>query len=183
LVNEDVGAEPSASGPKKKKKSNKSRRKAIEALLLEEIASLDETSEGLEARKEKGGKKSPYEGATSSADHGEAPTVGREGAAEGPSSQTVLKQHLKIVPERRRRRDLSRRSRVLLMRRRAWSKLSREVAFLSKPLPRKERSQRGAVILLRVRDLFLIEFYRKEGEDRVPRSRRVFLQRDDSLNP
>ncbi|KAH0884365.1 hypothetical protein HID58_060461 [Brassica napus] len=84
LVNEDVGAEPSASGPKKKKKSNKSRRKAIEELLLEEIASLDETSEGLEASKEKGGRKRPYEGATSSADHGEAPTVGREGAAEGP---------------------------------------------------------------------------------------------------
>ncbi|KAF2560794.1 hypothetical protein F2Q70_00016165 [Brassica cretica] len=84
LVNEDVGAEPSASGPKKKKKSKKSRRKATEELPLEEIVSLDETSEGLEARKEKGGRKRPYEGATSSADHGEAPAVGREGAAEGP---------------------------------------------------------------------------------------------------
>ncbi|KAF3577971.1 hypothetical protein DY000_02031948 [Brassica cretica] len=40
--------------------------------------------------------------------------------------------------------------------RRAWSRLSREAAFLLKSLPRKERSQRGAVILLRVRDLFLI---------------------------
>ncbi|KAF2586069.1 hypothetical protein F2Q70_00035530 [Brassica cretica] len=81
LVNEDVGAEPSASGPKKKKNSKKSRGKATEDLPLEEIASLDETSEGLEARKEKGGKKRPYKGATSSADHGEAPAVGREGAA------------------------------------------------------------------------------------------------------
>ena len=54
LVNEDVGAEPSASDPKKKKKSKKSRRKTTEELPLEEIASLDETSEGLEARKEKG---------------------------------------------------------------------------------------------------------------------------------
>ncbi|KAF2541250.1 hypothetical protein F2Q68_00030764 [Brassica cretica] len=72
---------PSASGPKKKKNSKKSRGKATEDLPLEEIASLDETSEGLEARKEKGGKKRPYEGATSSADHGEAPAVGREGAA------------------------------------------------------------------------------------------------------
>ncbi|KAF2578289.1 hypothetical protein F2Q68_00005925 [Brassica cretica] len=84
LVNEGVGAEPSASSPKKKKKSKKSRWKATEELPLEEIASLDETSEGLEARKEKGGRKRPYEGATSSVDHGEAPVVGREGAAEGP---------------------------------------------------------------------------------------------------
>ncbi|KAF2561574.1 hypothetical protein F2Q70_00015668 [Brassica cretica] len=84
LVREDVGAEPSTSGPKKKKKSKKSRRKATEELPLEEIASLDETSEGLEARKKKEGRKRPYEGATSSADHGEAPAVGREGAAECP---------------------------------------------------------------------------------------------------
>ncbi|KAF2531115.1 hypothetical protein F2Q70_00031932 [Brassica cretica] len=78
LVNVGVGVEPSASSPKKKKKSKKSRRKATEELPLEEIASLDETSEGLEARKEEGGRKRTYEGATSSVDHGEAPAVGRE---------------------------------------------------------------------------------------------------------
>ncbi|KAH0883474.1 hypothetical protein HID58_059570, partial [Brassica napus] len=80
LVDKDVGAEPPASSPKNKKKSKKSRRKATEELPLEEIASLDETSEGLEARKEERGRKIPYEGATSSIDHGEAPAVGREGA-------------------------------------------------------------------------------------------------------
>ncbi|XP_013589230.1 PREDICTED: uncharacterized protein At3g60930, chloroplastic-like [Brassica oleracea var. oleracea] len=48
LVDKDVGAEPPASSPKKKKKSKKPRRKATEELPLEEIASLDETSEGLE---------------------------------------------------------------------------------------------------------------------------------------
>ncbi|KAH0873416.1 hypothetical protein HID58_070778 [Brassica napus] len=48
LVDKDVGAEPPASSPKKKKKSKKPRRKATEELPLEEIASLDETSEGRE---------------------------------------------------------------------------------------------------------------------------------------
>ncbi|XP_013617139.1 PREDICTED: uncharacterized abhydrolase domain-containing protein DDB_G0269086-like [Brassica oleracea var. oleracea] len=102
LVREDVGAEPSASGPKKKKKSKKSRRKATEELPLEEIASLDETSEGLEARKKKG----EYEGATSSADHGEAPAVGREGAAEGPFESN----HSVAAPEDRLRKKKKKRS-------------------------------------------------------------------------
>ncbi|KAH0902866.1 LOW QUALITY PROTEIN: hypothetical protein HID58_042369, partial [Brassica napus] len=106
LVNEDVGAEPPASGPKKKKKSKKSRGKATEELPLEEIASLDETSEGLEARKEKGGKKRPYEGATSSADHGEAPAVGREGAAEGPFESN----RSEAAPEDRPRKKKKKRS-------------------------------------------------------------------------
>ncbi|KAF3541635.1 hypothetical protein F2Q69_00020217 [Brassica cretica] len=106
LVNEEVGAEPSASGPKKKKKSKKSRGKATEELPLEEIASLDETSEGLEARKEKGGKKRPYEGATSSADHGEAPAVGREGAPEGPFESN----HSEAAPEDRPRKKKKKRS-------------------------------------------------------------------------
>ncbi|KAF3508717.1 hypothetical protein F2Q69_00008580 [Brassica cretica] len=52
LNNEDVGAEPSASGPKKKKKSKKPRRKATEELPLEDIASLDETYEGREGAAE-----------------------------------------------------------------------------------------------------------------------------------
>ena len=83
LVDKDVGAEPPASSPKKKKKSKKPKRKATEELPLEEIASLDETSKGLEARKGARGRKRPYERATSSIDHGEAPTVGREGAKRG----------------------------------------------------------------------------------------------------
>ncbi|XP_048613230.1 uncharacterized abhydrolase domain-containing protein DDB_G0269086-like [Brassica napus] len=67
LVDKDVGAEPPALSPKKKKKSKKPKRKATEELPLEEIASLDETSEG----------------AVSSVDRGEAPAVGREGATRG----------------------------------------------------------------------------------------------------
>ncbi|KAF3608550.1 hypothetical protein DY000_02046188 [Brassica cretica] len=106
LVDEGVGAEPSASSPKKKKKSRKSRRKVTEELPLEEIASLDETSEGLEARKEKGGRKRPYGGATSSVDHGEAPTVGREGAAEDP----VETNPSEGVPEDRPRKKKKKRS-------------------------------------------------------------------------
>ncbi|KAF2531116.1 hypothetical protein F2Q70_00031931 [Brassica cretica] len=106
LVNEGVGAEPSASSPKKKKKSKKSKRKATEELPLEEIASLDETSEGLEARKEKGGRKRPYEGATSSVDHGEAPAIGREGAAEDP----VETNPSEAVPEDRPRKKKKKRS-------------------------------------------------------------------------
>ncbi|KAF3576872.1 hypothetical protein DY000_02031946 [Brassica cretica] len=100
LVDKDVGAEPPALSPKKKKKSKKSRRKAIEELPLEEIASLDETSEGLEARKEERGRKRPYEGATSSVDHGEAPAVGRESATVG----SVESDRSEAAPEDRPRK-------------------------------------------------------------------------------
>ncbi|XP_013630875.1 PREDICTED: uncharacterized protein LOC106336564 [Brassica oleracea var. oleracea] len=82
LVDEGVGAEPSALSPRKKKKSKKLKRKATDAAPLEIAASLDEASEGLEARKKKGGRKRPREGATSSIDQDEAPAGGREGAAE-----------------------------------------------------------------------------------------------------
>ena len=68
--------------PKKKKKSRKAKRKATDEVPLKGTASLDETSAGLEAGKKKGGRKRPYEGATSSVDQEEAPTVGREGATE-----------------------------------------------------------------------------------------------------
>ncbi|KAH0878251.1 hypothetical protein HID58_065645, partial [Brassica napus] len=107
LVDEGVGAEPPDSSPKKKKKkSRKSKRRATEELPLEEIASLDETSEGLEARKGKGGRKRPYEGATSSVDHGEAPAVEREGAAEDP----VETNPSEGVPEDRPRKKKKKRS-------------------------------------------------------------------------
>ncbi|KAG2276478.1 hypothetical protein Bca52824_059033 [Brassica carinata] len=98
LVDKDVGAEPPASSPKKKKKRKKPRRKATEELPLEEIASLDETSEGLEARK---GER-PYEGATSSIDRGEAPAVGREGATKG-SVESDRSAALKIVGKKKKK--------------------------------------------------------------------------------
>ncbi|KAF2565719.1 hypothetical protein F2Q68_00027358 [Brassica cretica] len=82
LVDEGFGAEPSASSPRKKKKSKKAKRKATDEAPLKKTASLDEASEGLEARKKKGGRKRPREGATSSIDQDEAPAGGREGAAE-----------------------------------------------------------------------------------------------------
>ncbi|KAH0886063.1 LOW QUALITY PROTEIN: hypothetical protein HID58_062159, partial [Brassica napus] len=79
LVDEGFGAEPSASSPRKKKKSKKAKRKATDEAPLKKTASLDEASEG---EKEKGRKEEPREGATSSIDQDEAPAGGREGAAE-----------------------------------------------------------------------------------------------------
>ncbi|KAH0899486.1 hypothetical protein HID58_049054 [Brassica napus] len=99
LVDKDVGAEPPASSPKKKKKSKKPKRKATEELPLEEIASLDETSEGLEARKGERGRKRPYEGATSSIDRGEAPAVGREGATREPRPSDAEMGLVEVVAE------------------------------------------------------------------------------------
>ncbi|KAH0898355.1 hypothetical protein HID58_047923 [Brassica napus] len=106
LVDKDVGAEPPASSPKKKKKSKKPRRKATEELPLEEIASLDETSEGLEARKGERGRKRPYEGATSSIDRGEAPAVGRVGATRG----SVESDRSEAAPEDRSRKKKKKKS-------------------------------------------------------------------------
>ncbi|KAF2546092.1 hypothetical protein F2Q70_00021371 [Brassica cretica] len=136
LVDEGVGAEPSASNPKKKKKSRKAKRKATDEVPLDETASLDETSEGLEARKKKGGRKRPYEGATSSVDQEEAPTVRYRGSrrdrpVRGGASGSSQKEE------------------------------EEEVAFLPKLLwRRRERSQREGVvlgvILLRARGLLLI---------------------------
>ncbi|KAH0894148.1 hypothetical protein HID58_056577, partial [Brassica napus] len=99
LVDKDVGAEPPASSPKKKK-IKKPRRKATEELPLEEIASLDETSEGLEARKGERGRKRPYKGDTSSIDRGEAPAVGQEGATRG----SVESDRSEAAPEDRSRK-------------------------------------------------------------------------------
>ena len=58
------------------------------------------------ARKEKGGRKRPYEGANSSVDHGEAPAVEREGAAEDP----VETNPSEGVPEDRPRKKKKKRS-------------------------------------------------------------------------
>ncbi|KAH0879363.1 hypothetical protein HID58_066757 [Brassica napus] len=71
LVDKDVEAEPPASSPKKRKRSKKARRKAAEELPLEEMASLDETSEGLEERKRERGRKRPFEAGSVEADRSE----------------------------------------------------------------------------------------------------------------
>ncbi|KAG2250210.1 hypothetical protein Bca52824_080346, partial [Brassica carinata] len=106
LVDKDVGAEPPASSPKKKKKSKKARRKATEELPLDEIASLDETSEGLEVRKGERGRKRPYEGGTSSIDRGEVPAVGREGTTRG----SVESDRSEVAPEDRPRKKKKKKS-------------------------------------------------------------------------
>jgi len=71
LVDKDVEAEPPASSPKKRKRSKKPRREAAEELPLEEMASLDETSEGLEERKRERGRKRPFEAGSVEADRSE----------------------------------------------------------------------------------------------------------------
>ncbi|KAF3518282.1 hypothetical protein DY000_02058629 [Brassica cretica] len=106
LVDKDVGVEPPASSPKKKKKSKKARRKATEELPLEEIASLDETPEGLEVRKGERGRKRPYEGGTSSIDRGEVPAVGREGTTRG----SVESDRSEVAPEARPRKKKKKKS-------------------------------------------------------------------------
>ncbi|XP_013614908.1 PREDICTED: uncharacterized abhydrolase domain-containing protein DDB_G0269086-like [Brassica oleracea var. oleracea] len=74
--------------------------------LLKEIASLDETSEGLEARKGERGRKRPYEGATSSIDRGESPAVGQEGATRGSAESD----HSEAAPEDRPRKKKKKKS-------------------------------------------------------------------------
>ncbi|KAF3587479.1 hypothetical protein F2Q69_00031430 [Brassica cretica] len=106
LVDECAGAEPSASRPKKKKKSKKAKRKATDEAPLEVTASLDEASEGSEARKKKEGKKRPREGATSSVDQDEAPAGGREGAAE----DLVETDPAEAVPEDRPKKKTKKKS-------------------------------------------------------------------------
>ncbi|KAF3542718.1 hypothetical protein DY000_02006331 [Brassica cretica] len=88
LVDEGVDAEPSASSPKKKMKSKKSKRKVTDETLdanapLGEAVSLDDASMGSKTKKKKEGKKRPREGTTSSDDQDEAPAEGQEDAAEG----------------------------------------------------------------------------------------------------
>ncbi|KAH0881032.1 LOW QUALITY PROTEIN: hypothetical protein HID58_068426, partial [Brassica napus] len=155
LVDKDVGAEPPASSPKKKKQSKKSRRKATEELPLEEIASLDETSEGRKREEGRDLTKGLLP-STSSIDHGEAPAVGREGATWG----SVESDRSETAPEDRPRKKKKKKSIEAEPRPSDVETGLVEVvvgaAFLLKPLLRRERPQRGAVILLQMRDLFLI---------------------------
>ncbi|KAH0899120.1 hypothetical protein HID58_048688, partial [Brassica napus] len=87
IVDEDIGAEPSALSPKKKKKSKKAKRRVTDEapgadVSLGEAASLGETSKGSKAKKKKEGKKRPQEGTTSPADHDDMPREGREATPE-----------------------------------------------------------------------------------------------------
>ncbi|KAH0885418.1 hypothetical protein HID58_061514, partial [Brassica napus] len=75
-------AETSASGPKKKKKSKKTKVGATYEVPPKEFASLDATSEGSKAKKKKDGRKRSRGGAASSADRG-------EGLAEGQKAVLV----------------------------------------------------------------------------------------------
>ncbi|KAF2541264.1 hypothetical protein F2Q68_00031965 [Brassica cretica] len=70
LVGEDVVAEPSASSPKRKKKSKRTKKKVADEALdadapLEEATSLGEASKGSETEKKKGRRKRLWEGTTS----------------------------------------------------------------------------------------------------------------------
>ncbi|KAG2283051.1 hypothetical protein Bca52824_054271 [Brassica carinata] len=87
IVDEDIGAEPSALSPKKKKKSKKAKRRVTDEapgadVPLGEESSLGEASKGSKAKKKKEGKKSPREGTTSPADHDDMPREGREATPE-----------------------------------------------------------------------------------------------------
>ncbi|KAF3572802.1 hypothetical protein F2Q69_00060120 [Brassica cretica] len=88
-VDEDIGAEPSALSPKRKKKSKKAKRRVTDEapgpdVPLGETVSLCEASKGSKAKKKKKKKrkKRPREEATFLADHDDMPEEGREAAPE-----------------------------------------------------------------------------------------------------
>ncbi|KAH0862606.1 hypothetical protein HID58_079817 [Brassica napus] len=88
VVDEGVGAETSASGPKKKKKSKKTKVGATDEVPPEESASLDATSEGSKAKRKKDGKKRSRGGAASSVDRD-------EGLAEGGTPENLSEERRK----------------------------------------------------------------------------------------
>ncbi|KAF3511315.1 hypothetical protein F2Q69_00006155 [Brassica cretica] len=79
-------AETSASGPKKKKKTKRTKVGATEEVPPEESASLDATSEGSKAKKKKDGRKRSRGGEASSADRGEGLAEGQEAVLVGAAS-------------------------------------------------------------------------------------------------
>ncbi|KAF3515869.1 hypothetical protein DY000_02058716 [Brassica cretica] len=83
VLGQGVGAETSASGPKKKKMSKKTKGGVTDEVPPEESASLDATSEGLKEKKKKDGKKRSHGGAASSVDRDEGLAEGQEGALVG----------------------------------------------------------------------------------------------------
>ncbi|XP_013632852.1 PREDICTED: uncharacterized abhydrolase domain-containing protein DDB_G0269086-like [Brassica oleracea var. oleracea] len=79
-------AETSASGPKKKKKTKRTKVGATDEVPPEKSASLDTTSEGSKAKKKKDGRKRSRGGAASSADRGEGLAEGQEAVLVGAAS-------------------------------------------------------------------------------------------------
>ncbi|KAF3536647.1 hypothetical protein F2Q69_00024111 [Brassica cretica] len=79
-------AETSASGPKKKKKTKRTKVGATNEVPPEESTSLDATSEGSKAKKKKDGRKRSRGGAASSADRGEGLAEGQEAVLVGAAS-------------------------------------------------------------------------------------------------
>ncbi|KAH0904282.1 hypothetical protein HID58_043785 [Brassica napus] len=79
-------AETSASGPKKKKKTKRTKVGATDEVPPEESASLDAASEGSKAKKKKDGRKRSRGGAASSADIGEGLAEGQEAVLVGAAS-------------------------------------------------------------------------------------------------
>ncbi|KAF3541069.1 hypothetical protein F2Q69_00023832 [Brassica cretica] len=111
IVNEDIGAEPSALSHKKKKKSKKAKRRVTDEapgadVPLGEEASLGEASKGSKAKKKKEGKKSPREGTTSPADHDDMPREGREATPEDLVGADLIE----TVPEDRPKKKMKKRS-------------------------------------------------------------------------
>ena len=105
-VDEDVGAEPSASSPKRKKKSKKAKRRVTDEapgpdVPLGETVSLGEASKGSKAKKKKERKKRPREEATFLADHDDMPKEGREAAPE----DLVGADPIEAVPEDRPKKN------------------------------------------------------------------------------
>ncbi|KAF3549700.1 hypothetical protein DY000_02006870 [Brassica cretica] len=79
-------AETSASGPKKKKKTKRTKVGATDEVPPEESASLDATYEGSKAKKKKDERKRSRGGAASSADRGEGLAEGQEAVLVGAAS-------------------------------------------------------------------------------------------------
>ncbi|KAF2582704.1 hypothetical protein F2Q68_00004657 [Brassica cretica] len=79
-------AETSASGPKKKKNTKRTKVGATDEVPPEESASLDATSEGSKAKKKKDGRKRSRGGEASSGDRGEGLAEGHEAVLVGAAS-------------------------------------------------------------------------------------------------
>ncbi|KAF2533981.1 hypothetical protein F2Q70_00029317 [Brassica cretica] len=111
IVDEDVGAEPSALTPKRKKKSKKAKRRVTDEapgqdVPLGETVSLGEASKGSKAKKKKERKKRPREEATFLTDHDDMPGEGREAAPE----DLVRADTIEAVPEDRPKKKTKKRS-------------------------------------------------------------------------
>ncbi|KAG2250533.1 hypothetical protein Bca52824_080669 [Brassica carinata] len=110
-VDEDVGEEPSALSPKRKKKSKKAKTRVTDEAPgpdapLGETVSLGEASKGPKAKKKKERKKRPREEATFLADHDDMPEEGLEAAPE----DLVGADPIEAVPKDRPKKKTKKRS-------------------------------------------------------------------------